>query len=213
MASDERSTSTKERENFKILCLHGIGGNGDVPSLRYQLGDKYEFDFVDGAHPWPAAPGITQAFGVQVCYSYYYDGTAASALAAVDDLATYVVDNGPFDAVLGFSMGAALAATLLLQPDERYAAARQMIPSAALSLCLRQGKMGFLKAADQVRKEDRVAIPTVHAWSPQDTDQPGQSQQLIKIDRKDPCLPCTHLVIEHRGRHGMSHCPVDVSNE
>ena len=44
-----------------------------------------------------------------------------SALKAVDDLATYVAEHGPFDAIMGFSLGAALAATLLLRAESQQA--------------------------------------------------------------------------------------------
>ena len=39
-------------------------------------------------------------------------------LTGPDRVAAYVRANGPYDAVLGFSLGGSVAATLLLRPDE-----------------------------------------------------------------------------------------------
>ncbi|KAL4947727.1 serine hydrolase FSH [Aspergillus filifer] len=87
-------------------------------SLRYRLSHIiHEFDFVDGSILWPPARSIAEIFGSEAnavdCYSYFNE-SAFSILAAVENLASYVIDNGPFDGVLGFSQGAVLAATLLI---------------------------------------------------------------------------------------------------
>ncbi|KAL2784040.1 serine hydrolase FSH [Aspergillus keveii] len=108
---------------MRFLCLHGLGTNSDVlkaqtASLRYRLGqDAHEFDFVDGSILWPPARGIAELFSSDAdtvdCYSYFNE-SASSILTAVNDLAAYVITNGPFDGVIGFSQGAVLAATLLI---------------------------------------------------------------------------------------------------
>ena len=111
-------------------------------------------------------------------------------------------------------MGAALAATLLLQPRDEdkptHASARSMIRSAVF-VCgtlpvncdeLRQGEMGWLEA-DHVGAEPGllwrpVEVPTVHAWSMQDLDQPGQSQQLIRM-----CVEKGRVELLHSAGHGF----------
>ncbi|KAL2845825.1 serine hydrolase FSH [Aspergillus pseudodeflectus] len=108
---------------MRFLCLHGLGTSSDVlkaqtASLRYRLGqDADEFDFVDGSILWPPARGIAELFNGEAdsvdCYSYFHE-SATSILTAVNDLAAYVITNGPFDGVVGFSQGAVLAATLLI---------------------------------------------------------------------------------------------------
>ncbi|ESZ93010.1 hypothetical protein SBOR_6581 [Sclerotinia borealis F-4128] len=227
-----KETLITSGRDLKILCLHGIGTNSDVcysssrllyviqylfvSSFRYYLGDGYQYDFVDGGHLWPAAPGIVETFGPQqVCYSYS-DGTALGSITAVDDLAAYIIENGPFDSILGFSMGTALAATLLLRPkgdledSHTHACARRMIRSAVF-VCgtlpvdrneLAKGKMGWL-VASQVEASPAavwptIDIPTVHAWSPQDEEYPGQSEELICM-----CSEKTRIEVLHGAKHGF----------
>lgn len=183
-------------------------------SLRYYLGDNFEFDFIDGAYLWPASPGIEEVFGTQqACYSYY-DGTPSSALAAVNDLAAYIAENGPFDIVLGFSLGAALAATLLLQPHDddnhdevpSHAVARRLV-SSAVFVCgilpvdradLRHGEMVWLDASQALQRWGPIMIPTVHSWSKQDIEYPGQSQQLMGM-----CLEADRIELLHTAGHGF----------
>lgn len=67
---------------------------------------------------------------------------------------------------------------------------------------LRRGKMGWLEA-DQVGEGARlswlpVAVPTLHAWSAQDTDHPGQSQQLIRM-----CVEEGRVELLHSAGHGF----------
>ncbi|ROW10956.1 hypothetical protein VMCG_00851 [Cytospora schulzeri] len=216
------------RGKFKILCLHGIGTNAEIfeaqtdrdvrptASLRYHLGSPtaYDFDFVDGAHPWPPYPGILDIFGPQqICLSYF-DGSASSSLAALDDLATHLIENGPFDAVMGFSMGGAMAATLLLQPQNplldkpEWVRARAMVHSAVF-LCatlpvdvmeLRRGEMAWIKLQDvgPCGKLRPISIPTVHAWSPGDVDNPGESKALVSM-----CDASERVEILHSAGHGV----------
>lgn len=202
MASEGDSKSAK----FKVLCLHGIGTNSEIleaqtAALRYQLGDAYQYDFLDGEYPWPAAKGICEVFGDrQVCYSYF-DGSPESVLKAVDDLATYVTDHGPFHAVMGFSLGAALVATLLLRAEKQQA--RPPI-KCAIFLCgtlpcdwheLESGHMRLLQAEDVGQA---IQIPSVHVWSLEDVDYPGQSAQLAQM-----CEATRRLEVLHSGGHSV----------
>ncbi|PLB54711.1 hypothetical protein P170DRAFT_505429, partial [Aspergillus steynii IBT 23096] len=194
----------------RVLCLHGIGTNSEIfeaqtARLRYLLGDQYEFDFVDGAHPWPAYPSIAEVFGHdQVCYSYC-DDTPQSVRRAVADLAQYAAENGPFDAVMGFSLGAALALTLLLN-HEQLGLSEPPFDCAVL-LCsvlpcdwsaLERDQVELLSPSQVSRP---VQIPTVHCWSPEDLDHPGQSQKVISM-----CTPDGRVELVHHAGHTL---PVD----
>jgi len=176
------------------------------------LGTEYQFEFVDGAYPWPMAAGIREAFGEQICFSYY-DGSADSALAGAQDLLTYVIDNGPFDAVMGFSLGATLAATLLLRDAQEENQSivnadadqpRSLIFRCAIFLCgtlpcdwkeLAQGNMRFLHATDI---KQPIPIPTVHVWSAADNGYPGQSKELVEM-----CVSQGRSVLLHNEGHAV----------
>ena len=134
----------------------------------------------------------------QICYSYF-DGSAESALKAVDDLATYVAQHGPFDTIMGFSLGAALAATLLLRAESQQA---RLPIKCAIFLCgtlpcnwheLERRHLQLLQAKD-VRCT--IQVPTVHVWSSIDVDYPGQSAQLAQM-----CDVTKRVEIVHNGGH------------
>ncbi|KAI0485235.1 serine hydrolase FSH [Xylariaceae sp. FL0804] len=210
---------------FRLLYLHGIGTNCDIletqtgmchlwirtgrvwllietcaAPLRHHLGDGYGSEFLEGAYLWPPAPGVQSLFGEQPCYSYF-DGSPQGAAAAVDDLADYLHENGPFDAVVGFSLGAALAASLLLRNEQQ--GVRHQV-RCAVFVCgvqpcdwsgLRQGTLHLLQAEDVQR---RIHLPTVHAWSPGDTEYPGQSQHLVQM-----CSKAGRFEVVHSAGHSV----------
>ncbi|KAI2479854.1 FSH1 domain containing protein [Pyrenophora tritici-repentis] len=193
---------------YKALCLHGIGTNADIfesqtAALRQQLIPHFDWDFIEGSHFWPAAKGVCEIFGThQVCYSYF-DGTAQSASNAIEDLAAYVIENGPFDVLIGFSLGAAMIATLLLSSE--HSKARSNIKSVAL-LCatlpsdwneLLNGRITQLRARD-VKEDRRIKIPSVHAWSPDDVDYPGESIEVLRM-----CVSSRRVEITHSMGHSV----------
>ncbi|KAI0553285.1 serine hydrolase FSH [Xylaria curta] len=186
---------------FKVLCLHGLGTNSDIfeaqsAPLRYNLDPDHawQFEFVNGAYPWPADPIVAEVFGAHHTGLSYFDGSASSALAAIDSLAAHLIQNGPFDCVIGFSMGAAMVATLLLTPRTSahdkadWVAARPMV-RCAVFLCgtlpvdprqLEQGKMGWIEP-NMVSQDGHLCpidVPTVHVWSLADTQNASASQSL-----------------------------------
>lgn len=118
----------------------------------------------------------------------------------MDVLADYLRDSGPFDAVMGFSLGAALAATLLVRDARQVSRLRV---GCAIFLCgtlpcdwqeLDQGSLQLLQAKDV--GNNVIQIATVHAWSPNDVDYPGQSIQLFQM-----CEATMRVEILHCGGH------------
>ncbi|KAL4917133.1 serine hydrolase FSH [Aspergillus aurantiobrunneus] len=193
---------------YRILCLHGIGTNSKVfeaqtATLRYQLGDSFEFEFVDGEYLWPAANGIATIFGTDQFYRSYVDDSPGSIRKAVCDLARYAGEsgNGPFDAVMGFSLGAALALMLLLHARQ----IGQAVPfKSAILLCatlpcdwkaLEKGDVRLLSASDVPTK---IAIPTVHFWSAEDSEYPGQSAEVVQM-----CSRADRIEVAHHAGHGL----------
>lgn len=191
-----------------------------VAALRYQLGEEFGFEFIDGAFPWPAAPGIKEAFGdeqARMCCSYF-DGSAEGAVAAVHDLAGYLMESGPFDLVIGFSLGAALTATLLLSMGSSSSPPNAPVQVAshirsALFICgivpsdwdeLQRGNITSIRPND-IRKEGLINIPTVHAWSRQDIEYPGHSEQLAQI-----CMPENRFEVLHGAGHSVPTAEPDV---
>ena len=88
---------------------------------------KYEthtFDFLDGECPSKPAPRIDDFFSGPYL-AYYVSHRPPAIRAAHDFLAAIIAERGPFDGIIAFSQGAALAASYLLTHDA-------LNPSAAL---------------------------------------------------------------------------------
>ncbi|PKY05108.1 putative EF-hand calcium-binding domain protein [Aspergillus campestris IBT 28561] len=104
---------------MKILCLHGRGTSGAIfksqtSAIRARLKDtNIQFDFLDGLHSSPPAPGI-DLFYEPPYFTYWKDDTAAEMRQTSTWLKAYIAQHGPYDAVLTFSQGCALATSALL---------------------------------------------------------------------------------------------------
>jgi pimeloyl-ACP methyl ester carboxylesterase len=131
--------------------------------------------------------GVTALAGPGASYYAYYDPDEPETITqAVDDLAEYVQSEGPFDGVLAFSQGAALAAMVI---------ARDIFPAPfafAIFICggppysepawraeqrLRYYENGLDRAGAPV-----ITIPTVHVVGALDKDLPT-CMQLVYLCR------------------------------
>ena len=108
---------------MKFLCLHGMGTNSQIlesqfEAIRARLPPVWDFEFLDGENSTKPFADIGDAYpGPYLCY--YADPTPAAVQSAVDTVLDVINTEGPYDAVLGFSNGAALAATVLAAAAER----------------------------------------------------------------------------------------------
>ncbi|KAH7305244.1 serine hydrolase FSH [Stachybotrys elegans] len=103
---------------MKLLCLHGRGTNSDIfetqlASIIHRLPKSYSFDFIDGEAAVNAAPQVAQVYDgpYLAWHSSHFADEVASAHEYVKDI---LEEDGPYDGVIGFSQGAALAASLLM---------------------------------------------------------------------------------------------------
>ncbi|GES61698.1 EF-hand calcium-binding domain protein [Aspergillus terreus] len=121
---------------MKILCLHGKGTSGEIfrsqtcqslhyhhhhpltnpntASFRSRLTDlNLTFDFLDGEYPCAPAPGV-DLFYPPPYYSHIETETLESTQAAVARVRRHLATHGPYDALMMFSQGCAVGASLLL---------------------------------------------------------------------------------------------------
>ncbi|EKG10396.1 hypothetical protein MPH_12495 [Macrophomina phaseolina MS6] len=104
---------------MRVLCLHGSGTNSrilraQIEPFRRLLPAHYEFFYLEGEYECGPAEGVADVFpGPYLCY-YPMPPTRESLRRAHDRVLETVERDGPFDIVLGFSQGAALAASVLL---------------------------------------------------------------------------------------------------
>jgi hypothetical protein len=116
---------------MRLLCLHGLGTNSDV--FKAQLGQmaqngksaqanfsepiiralvSVEFIFVDALIECPGDVEIAKFY--RGPFFRHWDGSRKSVHECYEDILDIVDEDGPFDGVVGFSQGAAAAATALL---------------------------------------------------------------------------------------------------
>jgi hypothetical protein len=153
------------------------------------------------------APGIREVFGSSVAtYSWYDDRVPSSSVAAIDRLVAFLEQQpAPFDAVIGFSLGAAVISTLLLRTDEGAARAKAQVRSAVfLSAILpvdwarlvADGRKCYAGEAGTTIVP--ISVPTVLAWSDNDTAYPGMSAKLVPM-----CTAEGRVEIKHSAGHGI----------
>ncbi|KAL8983027.1 MAG: hypothetical protein Q9205_002617 [Flavoplaca limonia] len=82
--------------------------------LRSLLPLDYEWVFIDGLAECDAAPGVAAFFSAPyLCW--YTTPTTTKMDLAHQLISSVILNDGPFDAVMGFSQGAALAASAILR--------------------------------------------------------------------------------------------------
>ncbi|GCB21209.1 UPF0483 protein C25G4.2 [Aspergillus awamori] len=104
---------------MRILCLHGYGTSADA--LQYQLSGllhsadpSWEFHMLSGEIECPPAPGIETNF-TPPYYCWSRSFSAPSIENAHSLITEAIEDEGPFDGILGFSQGASIIASFLLE--------------------------------------------------------------------------------------------------
>lgn len=193
---------------MRFLCLHGWGINSEIfeiqtAALRYHMGGDHTYEFVDGSFLCPALPGIEAIYGPQdECYAYFDPLSLSSICKATEDLKNYIAADGPFDGVIGYSQGAALAATLLVQDR----AARPSHPTSLFKCAIfLSGGVPFdpvamgrseLRELDPAVDGEPITIPTANIWGLNDFDFPNTSPKLCKLCKAE----CRTEVI-HQGGH------------
>ncbi|KAH0042720.1 hypothetical protein KCU78_g723, partial [Aureobasidium melanogenum] len=104
---------------MKILCLHGSGTSADIfaaqtAMVRENLDpDEHTFHFLDAPHLWYAGPGVLPFFDGPF-YAWWTDQTTDNVKVAAKKLLLRLqAQHPPYDAVLCFSQGCSLLASLI----------------------------------------------------------------------------------------------------
>ncbi|KAJ6035991.1 hypothetical protein N7540_000270 [Penicillium herquei] len=102
-----------------ILSLHGMGTNAHIfaaqtAQFRSLLTQNYDSVFMNGITECHPAPEVSDSF--KGSYLGWYRSPSTAAVVVAHEAVYKVIDEqGPFDGVLGFSQGAAVAVSLLLR--------------------------------------------------------------------------------------------------
>jgi len=106
---------------MRILCLHGRGSNNDIfkmqtAGFRTHL-DDIEFEFVQGTVPHAKEGWAihTDAFASAGLWEYYDLLDPYNVIETERELLDLLIEDGPYDGILGYSQGAALAAQAIIR--------------------------------------------------------------------------------------------------
>ncbi|KAI0116920.1 inducible nitrate reductase 2 [Daldinia grandis] len=107
----------------RVLALHGVGSSAEIVKdqlapLTRELGLEYEFVYLNGVVEIERGAEIAPYYSGPF-HSYTTGYTTAEIREALDGLTQFVKENGPFHGVLGFSQGASMAASYLLDYQAR----------------------------------------------------------------------------------------------
>ena len=126
----------------------------------------------------------------------YFERSIDSLRTALQDLDEYLLTNGPFDAILGFSQGASLAASYLAKQALEPCPHPERQFKCAIFICatngLHAGGSRILNAEDD---GELIQLPTVHIIGSRDS----VVQESLEVSRI--CDHRTRVVWDHQGGH------------
>ncbi|KAL1845697.1 hypothetical protein Daus18300_014466 [Diaporthe australafricana] len=138
--------------------------------------------------------------GHDLGYAFFDPKDLSTLQTAIDQLDGYISSEGPFDVVMGFSAGAVLAATYILQKQQQRSASA--VPfSCAVFLCSADSAeetryLGLLD--DGAAGGGLIHIPTAHSWGLHDNVAPHAGEGLSRL-----CDPEARLTHTHGGGHEL----------
>ncbi|RDH22482.1 hypothetical protein M747DRAFT_368651 [Aspergillus niger ATCC 13496] len=184
---------------MRIICLHGNGTNSAVMKLQtapliHELEDDHEFEFVEGTLQAPMAEGIESLAtpADQAFYAFYNPDDPATLLVALDQLSSYVDDQGPFDGVVAFSAGAVLVGLYLLQLWQQ----GKPLPFRFAVFFSTASSGAELAQLSLAPTPGCLKLPTAHIWGQNDLIAPTGGANMASL-----CDPSQTFVSVHEGGH------------
>jgi Serine hydrolase (FSH1) len=131
-------------------------------------------------------------------YAFYNPEDLSTFRDTIEQLHKYISAEGPFDAVMGFSGGAVLAASYIMQEEQS-----QRVPPFQCAIFLSSAAsvveltyLGLLDDHGDVLRNSIIRMPTVHIWGVNDRTAPSGGADLSKL-----CDPTQRLTMVHNGAH------------
>ncbi|BCR89671.1 uncharacterized protein ACHE_50869S [Aspergillus chevalieri] len=196
---------------MKFLCLHGAGTNDEIFDLqsggiRHSLEEKgHTFRFINGGVLSDPEPEIASIMDGPFYKHYTVNTPPGPTLSTALQYTLSIIEKeGPFDAVMGFSQGAALACSLLIHhakthPDESPLFKMAVFICGATVWDVDNG----LEALQPTPGTSAVGIPTVHIVGKQDPLY-AEGKKLYGL-----CEPEKAVFYDHGSRHMI---PFDLVN-
>jgi hypothetical protein len=120
----------------------------------------------------------------------------------MNNLERYIEVRGPFDGVIAFSQGSALAATLLVRQARRTPSASNLKLAVFFSGGIAADpdllERGLIVPLDSGCAEEIILIPTVHIWGSIENGESEWPPKLLKL-----CGETLRDDFQHGGGHGI----------
>ncbi|RDL35201.1 uncharacterized protein BP5553_07132 [Venustampulla echinocandica] len=131
-------------------------------------------------------------------FAYYHPKQPETLETALRELHNYVVEEGPFDAVLAFSQGCALAASFIVRNQ-----AARLLPHFKFAVffsggpaCSVEQQGGRLFEQGDATIDGFITTPTLHVWGANDHHNPKDNRLL-----GEQCSNDTKSIFVHQGEH------------
>ena len=197
----------------KILMLHGLGQTGDyfqskTHGFRTALEELgYELYYPTAPHRYPAAnlpddlqstldPTMKSAEVVAWLQNDLVNGTYILPQMTIDFLHDYIVENGPFEGVVGFSQGAGVAGYLLTDINSLL----HLTPEEQPPLQFFMAFSGFRLIPECFQRqynENPITIPSLHVQGELDTITDSKKVRALY----DCCDESNRTLLTHAGGH------------
>ncbi|RAL08512.1 uncharacterized protein BO97DRAFT_354025 [Aspergillus homomorphus CBS 101889] len=181
-----------------------------LAAIRHELlNDGHTYDFVEGTIPAPLAPELVTFFPTDGAYYDYFSHDKAETLTkALNDLTRFLELEGPYDGLIAFSLGGALAATFLIREAAQHPQ-RPLPFKCAIFFCggapldpvalEEAGQVRLLDPdPDTTRPAPLAGLPTAHIWGANDDLWRDRSERLCAL-----CDPEERLVLVHGEGHSI----------
>jgi len=187
---------------IRVLCLHGHGQNSKIfeantAALRNELGEDFEWHFVEGTIPVPMDPELEGYLPSEDQYFGFMDPNDPQSVSkAMDDLSNYIDLNGPFAFVSGQSGMSSVSASLILRHAQEHPEHKSLFAGAIFFngyapfdyAALKRNEISFL---DSETYTPMISIPTAHIWGANDKRHVVAADALNKLcvaDMKEVCV-------------------------
>ncbi|PYI25344.1 hypothetical protein BP00DRAFT_431361 [Aspergillus indologenus CBS 114.80] len=198
---------------MRFLCLHGAGTSGEIFEIQaggitYALEKKgHTFTYINGRVQTEGEAEIKDVFDGPFYSHYPRDQPPGDNLRlAIEYVQQIIATQGPFDGVMGFSQGCALASAMIIQHAEQHPSEAPLF-KLAVFIC---GASPFDPSGTELIEPPAavsgawpIAIPTTHIVGKQDALYP-HSMRLYGV-----CDPAQAEFYDHGSRHLV---PFDVKN-
>jgi len=143
-------------------------------------------------------------YSTEESFAYFDPYDAQSITTAIDDLASFIVETGPYDGVLGFSQGAVLAAMVLIRHKHNPPFKFAIFMCSGTPYCQQGLQENQLRFLDPDTDKEVVHVPSAHIYGDEDPDV-DHSKRMVRL-----CQSWGRLQYNHGRGHTIPNAPKDV---